>query len=143
MKHEHRTERVVFWTFCITTFCKNHVYFTTCIEATSLCAVAMQSMLSESYTLRLLQEASDTRRRNMLSEACKRYGDHHMQVSSPSRQDHKLISVLFLSMESLDKKFEQMLALQQLDKSKAICQILQEVKLSTCSGCAGSDFLLG
>ncbi|XP_062844283.1 E3 ubiquitin-protein ligase LRSAM1 isoform X2 [Trichomycterus rosablanca] len=67
-------------------------------------AVAMQTMLSESYSLRLLQEASETRRQNMVSEACK-------------------------SMESLDKKFEQVLALQQLDKSKAICQILQEEEM--------------
>lgn len=33
-------------------------------------------------------------------------------------------------METLDKKFEQVLALQQLDKSKAVRQILQEVKSS-------------
>ncbi|XP_026854323.2 E3 ubiquitin-protein ligase LRSAM1 [Electrophorus electricus] len=67
-------------------------------------AVAMQTMLSESYSIRLLQEASDTRRQNMVSEACK-------------------------SKETLDKKFEQVLTLQQLDKSKAISQILQEEEM--------------
>lgn len=51
------------------------------------------------------------------------------------------------SMETFDRKFEQVLALQQLDKSKAISQILQEVKGSsalTQTGCAapGSDFPL-
>lgn len=77
-------------------------------EASSLrkreVAVAMQTMLSESDSMRLLQEASETRRQNMLSKACK-------------------------SMESLDKKFEQVLVLQQLDKSKAINQILQEEEM--------------
>ncbi|XP_053473763.1 E3 ubiquitin-protein ligase LRSAM1 [Ictalurus furcatus] len=77
-------------------------------EASSLrkrdVAVAMQTMLSESYSVRLLQEASETRRQNMVSEACK-------------------------SMETLDRKFEQVLALQQLDKSKAISQILQEEEM--------------
>ncbi|KAM9440966.1 E3 ubiquitin-protein ligase LRSAM1 [Clarias gariepinus] len=67
-------------------------------------AVAMQTMLSESYAVRLLQEASEARRQNMVSEACK-------------------------SMETLDRKFEQVLALQQLDKSKAISQILQEEEM--------------
>lgn len=32
-------------------------------------------------------------------------------------------------MDSLDKKFDQVLSLQQLDKSKAISQILQEVAI--------------
>ncbi|KAG7314638.1 hypothetical protein KOW79_021941 [Hemibagrus wyckioides] len=77
-------------------------------EASSLrkrdIAVAMQTMLSETYSLRLLQEASETRRQNMVSEACR-------------------------SMETLDKKFEQVLALQQLDKSKAVSQILQEEEM--------------
>uniref|UniRef100_A0A8B9RDV5 RING-type domain-containing protein n=1 Tax=Astyanax mexicanus TaxID=7994 RepID=A0A8B9RDV5_ASTMX len=66
--------------------------------------VAMQTMLSESYSMRLLQEASEARRQSMMSEACK-------------------------SMETMDKKFEQVLSLQQLDKSKAICQILQEEEM--------------
>lgn len=38
-----------------------------------MCTVAMQTMLSESYSVRLLQEASEARRQNMVSEACKRY----------------------------------------------------------------------
>ncbi|TSK16240.1 E3 ubiquitin-protein ligase LRSAM1 [Bagarius yarrelli] len=77
-------------------------------EASSLrerdIAIAMQTMLSESYLLSLLQEASETRRQNMVSEACK-------------------------SMETLDRNFDQVLALQQLDKSKAISQILQEEEM--------------
>ncbi|KAF7688727.1 E3 ubiquitin-protein ligase LRSAM1 [Silurus meridionalis] len=77
-------------------------------EASSLrkkdVAVAMQTMLSEGYSLRLLQEASENRRQNMVSEACR-------------------------SMDTLDRKFEQVLALQQLDKSKAISQILQEEEM--------------
>ncbi|XP_072528535.1 E3 ubiquitin-protein ligase LRSAM1 isoform X2 [Salminus brasiliensis] len=67
-------------------------------------AVAMQTMLSESYSMRLLQEASEARRQSLMSEACK-------------------------SMQTLDKKFEQVLSLQQLDKSKAISQILQEEEM--------------
>ncbi|MCJ8748656.1 hypothetical protein PDJAM_G00167310 [Pangasius djambal] len=77
-------------------------------EASSLrkrdVAAAMQTMLSESYAVRLLQEASETRRQNMVSEACK-------------------------SMKTLDRKFEQVLELQQLDKCKAISQILQEEEM--------------
>ncbi|XP_018588298.1 E3 ubiquitin-protein ligase LRSAM1 isoform X2 [Scleropages formosus] len=67
-------------------------------------AAAMQKMLSESYSLRLLQEASETRRNNLVTETCR-------------------------SLESLDKKFDQVLSLQQLDKSKAIAQILQEEEM--------------
>lgn len=43
------------------------------IKSLAMCAVAMQTMLSESYSVRLLQEASEARRQNMVSEACKRY----------------------------------------------------------------------
>ncbi|KAL7834707.1 hypothetical protein SRHO_G00289540 [Serrasalmus rhombeus] len=85
-----------------------HLTVITQEEANSLrkreIAVAMQTMLSESYSMRLLQEASETRRQSMVSEACR-------------------------SMETLDKKFENVLALQQLDKSKAISQILQEEEM--------------
>ncbi|XP_037389419.1 E3 ubiquitin-protein ligase LRSAM1 isoform X3 [Pygocentrus nattereri] len=85
-----------------------HLTVITQEEANSLrkreIAVAMQTMLSESYSMRLLQEASENRRQSMVSEACR-------------------------SMETLDKKFENVLALQQLDKSKAISQILQEEEM--------------
>ncbi|KAL4609353.1 E3 ubiquitin-protein ligase LRSAM1 [Arapaima gigas] len=67
-------------------------------------AAAMQKMLSESYSLRVLQEASETRRNNLVTETCR-------------------------SLESLDKKFDEVLSLQQLDKSKAIAQILQEEEM--------------
>ncbi|XP_032395123.1 E3 ubiquitin-protein ligase LRSAM1 [Etheostoma spectabile] len=67
-------------------------------------AVAMQKLLSDSCAMSLLQEASDFRRQNLVSEACR-------------------------SMENLDKKFDKMLSLQVLDKSKAIAQILQEEEM--------------
>uniref|UniRef100_A0AAY4EHA8 RING-type domain-containing protein n=1 Tax=Denticeps clupeoides TaxID=299321 RepID=A0AAY4EHA8_9TELE len=58
-------------------------------------------MLSESFAMSLLQDASDARRQNLVTEACR-------------------------SLRTLDRKFEQVLLLQQLDKTKAISQILQE-----------------
>nr|XP_043868455.1 E3 ubiquitin-protein ligase LRSAM1 isoform X1 [Solea senegalensis]XP_043868456.1 E3 ubiquitin-protein ligase LRSAM1 isoform X1 [Solea senegalensis] len=67
-------------------------------------AGAMQAMLSYSCAMNLLQEASDSRRQSLVSEACR-------------------------SMETLDKKFDKMLSLQALDKSKAIAQILQEEEM--------------
>ncbi|XP_041825446.1 E3 ubiquitin-protein ligase LRSAM1 isoform X2 [Melanotaenia boesemani] len=74
-------------------------------EASSLrkreVAAAMQKMLSDGCAMSLLQEASDCRRQSLVSEACR-------------------------SMETLDRKFDNMLSLQVLDKSKAIAQILQE-----------------
>ncbi|XP_069578055.1 E3 ubiquitin-protein ligase LRSAM1 isoform X2 [Brachyistius frenatus] len=77
-------------------------------EASSLrkreVAAAMQTMLSDSCTMILLQEASDCRRRSLVSEACR-------------------------SMENLDRRFDNMLSLQVLDKSKAIAHILQEEEM--------------
>ncbi|TRZ00597.1 hypothetical protein DNTS_006466 [Danionella cerebrum] len=67
-------------------------------------ADAMQRMLSESYTLRFLQEARDAKTKVLVSEACK-------------------------SLNNLDKRFDHVLCLQQLDKSKAISQILQEEEM--------------
>lgn len=67
-------------------------------------AAAMQKMLSDSCAMSLLQEASDFRRQSLVSEACR-------------------------SMESLDRKFDKMLSLQVLDKSKAIAHILQEEEM--------------
>uniref|UniRef100_A0A7N5ZR44 RING-type domain-containing protein n=1 Tax=Anabas testudineus TaxID=64144 RepID=A0A7N5ZR44_ANATE len=67
-------------------------------------AVAMQKMLSDSCAMSFLQEASDCRRRNLVSEACR-------------------------SIENMDRKFDMVLSLQVLDKSKAITQILQEEEM--------------
>ncbi|XP_070780517.1 E3 ubiquitin-protein ligase LRSAM1 isoform X2 [Enoplosus armatus] len=67
-------------------------------------AAAMQKMLSDSCAMSLLQEASDFRRRSLASEACR-------------------------SLENLDRKFDKMLSLQVLDKSKAIGHILQEEEM--------------
>ncbi|XP_036385958.1 E3 ubiquitin-protein ligase LRSAM1 [Megalops cyprinoides] len=67
-------------------------------------AAAMQKMLSEGYSMRLLQEACENRRQSLVTETCR-------------------------SLESLDKKFDQVLSLQQLDKTKAIAHILQEEEM--------------
>ncbi|XP_061554065.1 E3 ubiquitin-protein ligase LRSAM1 isoform X3 [Phycodurus eques] len=67
-------------------------------------AAAMQKMLSDRCTVSLLQEASDCRRRSLVSEASR-------------------------SMENLEKKFDKMLSIQVLDKSKAIAHILQEEEM--------------
>uniref|UniRef100_A0A8C2BW70 Leucine rich repeat and sterile alpha motif containing 1 n=1 Tax=Cyprinus carpio TaxID=7962 RepID=A0A8C2BW70_CYPCA len=67
-------------------------------------ASAMQRMLSESYSLRLLQEAREAKTQILLSETCR-------------------------SLDYMDKKFDQVLSLQQLDKSKDISQILQEEEM--------------
>ncbi|XP_077479264.1 E3 ubiquitin-protein ligase LRSAM1 [Stigmatopora argus] len=67
-------------------------------------AAAMQKMLSDSCAVSLLQEASDYRRKSLVSEASR-------------------------SMENLERKFDKMLSIQVLDKSKAIAQILQEEEM--------------
>lgn len=67
-------------------------------------AAAMQKMLSDGCAMSILQEASDCRRRSLVSEACR-------------------------SMENLDRKFDKMLSLQVLDKSKAIAHIIQEEEM--------------
>ncbi|XP_056313989.1 E3 ubiquitin-protein ligase LRSAM1 [Danio aesculapii] len=67
-------------------------------------ADAMQRMLSESYSVRLLQEAREAKTKFLVSETCK-------------------------SMDNMDKKFDQVLSIQQLDKNKAISQILQEEEM--------------
>ncbi|XP_077353168.1 E3 ubiquitin-protein ligase LRSAM1 isoform X2 [Festucalex cinctus] len=67
-------------------------------------AAAMQKMLSDSCAVSLLQEASDYRRKSLVSEA-------------------------YRSMENLEKKFDKMLSIQVLDKSKAIAHILQEEEM--------------
>ncbi|XP_061589591.1 E3 ubiquitin-protein ligase LRSAM1 isoform X2 [Cololabis saira] len=77
-------------------------------EASSLrkrdVAVAMQTMLADSCSMILLQEANDGRRQSLMSET-------------------------YRSMENLDRKFHQMFSLQTLDKNKAVAQILQEEQI--------------
>ncbi|XP_063289083.1 E3 ubiquitin-protein ligase LRSAM1 isoform X2 [Pelobates fuscus] len=67
-------------------------------------ASAMQQMLTESYKSRLLQMAYESRRQEMVNQAC----------SSLADMDHKL---------------QQIQVWQQLDQSKAISQILQESEI--------------
>ncbi|KAL2100072.1 hypothetical protein ACEWY4_004466 [Coilia grayii] len=67
-------------------------------------AVAMQKMLSETFSMRLLQEANEGRRQS-------------------------LVTATYQSMENQDRKLEHVLALQQLDKSKAVAEILQEEEM--------------
>ncbi|MGH0170378.1 UNVERIFIED_CONTAM: hypothetical protein FKN15_074050 [Acipenser sinensis] len=67
-------------------------------------AAAMQQMLSESYSIRLIQEACDSRRQSFISETCSSLGQ-------------------------MDRMFEQVLSLQQLDQSKALRHILQEEEM--------------
>ncbi|XP_072310188.1 E3 ubiquitin-protein ligase LRSAM1 isoform X2 [Eucyclogobius newberryi] len=67
-------------------------------------AAAMQKMLSDGCAMSLLQKEGDFRRQNLVSEA-------------------------YRSMETMDRKFDKMLSLQILDKSKAIAQILQEEEM--------------
>uniref|UniRef100_A0A8C5WLX7 Leucine rich repeat and sterile alpha motif containing 1 n=1 Tax=Leptobrachium leishanense TaxID=445787 RepID=A0A8C5WLX7_9ANUR len=66
-------------------------------------ASAMQQMLAESYKSKLLQMAYESRRQEMVNQTC----------SSLAQMDHKL---------------QQIQAWQQLDQSKAISQILQEIQ---------------
>ncbi|XP_062411251.1 E3 ubiquitin-protein ligase LRSAM1 [Sardina pilchardus] len=86
----------------------DHLTAVTQDEADSLrkkeVAVAMQKMLSESFSMRLLQEANEGRRQSLVTAA-------------------------FQSIENQDKKLEQVLLLQQLDKSKAVAEILQEEEI--------------
>ncbi|XP_043094923.1 E3 ubiquitin-protein ligase LRSAM1 isoform X2 [Puntigrus tetrazona] len=67
-------------------------------------ASAMQRMLSESYSVRLLQEAREAKTQILVSETC-------------------------MSLDYMDRRFDQVLSLQQLDKSKAISQILEEEEM--------------
>ncbi|NXG02522.1 LRSM1 ligase, partial [Sakesphorus luctuosus] len=67
-------------------------------------ASAMQQMLAETYKNRLLQETSECRRQDLVSQACS-------------------------SLAEMDQKFQQILAWQQLDQSKAVSQILQQIEM--------------
>uniref|UniRef100_A0A8C5JNJ0 Leucine rich repeat and sterile alpha motif containing 1 n=1 Tax=Junco hyemalis TaxID=40217 RepID=A0A8C5JNJ0_JUNHY len=67
-------------------------------------ASAMQQMLAETYKNKLLQTTSESRRQDLVSQACS-------------------------SLAEMDQKFQQILAWQQLDQSKAVSDILQQVEM--------------
>ncbi|XP_063065985.1 E3 ubiquitin-protein ligase LRSAM1 [Engraulis encrasicolus] len=85
-----------------------HLTAVTQEEANSLrekeVALAMKKMLSEGFSMRLLQEANEGRRQS-------------------------LVTATYQSMENQDRKLEQVLSLQQLDHSKAVAEILQEEEM--------------
>uniref|UniRef100_A0A7M4EYE0 Leucine rich repeat and sterile alpha motif containing 1 n=1 Tax=Crocodylus porosus TaxID=8502 RepID=A0A7M4EYE0_CROPO len=67
-------------------------------------ASAMQQMLAESYKNKFIQMTYESRRQDLVNQACS-------------------------SLAEMDQKFQQILAWQQLDQSKAISQILQESEM--------------
>ncbi|NWW49414.1 LRSM1 ligase, partial [Pedionomus torquatus] len=67
-------------------------------------ASAMQQMLAESYKNKLLQMTYESRRQDLVNQACS-------------------------SLAEMDQKFQQVLAWQQLDQNKAVSQILQEIEM--------------
>ncbi|NXK26342.1 LRSM1 ligase, partial [Arenaria interpres] len=67
-------------------------------------ASAMQQMLAESYKNKLLQMTYESRRQDLVNQACS-------------------------SLAEMDQKFQQILAWQQLDQNKAVSQILQEIEM--------------
>uniref|UniRef100_A0A8C3D7M2 Leucine rich repeat and sterile alpha motif containing 1 n=1 Tax=Corvus moneduloides TaxID=1196302 RepID=A0A8C3D7M2_CORMO len=66
-------------------------------------ASAMQQMLAETYKNKLLQMTSESRRQDLVSQACS-------------------------SLAEMDQKFQQIQAWQQLDQNKAVSQILQQMQ---------------
>ncbi|XP_072208664.1 E3 ubiquitin-protein ligase LRSAM1 isoform X2 [Excalfactoria chinensis] len=67
-------------------------------------ASAMQQMLAESYKNKLIQMNNESRRQDLVSQACS-------------------------SLVEMDQKFQQILAWQQMDQNKAISQILQQSEM--------------
>ncbi|XP_067417655.1 E3 ubiquitin-protein ligase LRSAM1 isoform X2 [Emydura macquarii macquarii] len=67
-------------------------------------ASAMQQMLAESYKNKLIHMTYESRRQDLVNQACS-------------------------SLAEMDQKFQQILAWQQLDQSKATSQILQESEM--------------
>ncbi|XP_073170569.1 E3 ubiquitin-protein ligase LRSAM1 isoform X2 [Lepidochelys kempii] len=67
-------------------------------------ASAMQQMLAESYKNKLIHMTSESRRQDLVNQACS-------------------------SLAEMDQKFQQILAWQQLDQSKATSQILRESEM--------------
>ncbi|NXY34709.1 LRSM1 ligase, partial [Pomatorhinus ruficollis] len=69
-----------------------------------LSPAAMQQMLAETYKNKLLQMTSESRRQDLISQACS-------------------------SLAEMDQKFQQILAWQQLDQNKAVSEILQQIEM--------------
>ncbi|XP_066057267.1 E3 ubiquitin-protein ligase LRSAM1 isoform X2 [Chamaea fasciata] len=67
-------------------------------------ASAMQQMLAETYKNKLVQMTSESRRQDLISQACS-------------------------SLAEMDQKFQQILAWQQLDQNKAVSEILQQIEM--------------
>ncbi|XP_017690790.1 PREDICTED: E3 ubiquitin-protein ligase LRSAM1 isoform X2 [Lepidothrix coronata] len=67
-------------------------------------ASAMQQMLAETYKNKLLQVTYESRRQDLVSQACS-------------------------SLAEMDQKFQQILDWQQLDQNKAVSQILQQIEM--------------
>ncbi|XP_052670384.1 E3 ubiquitin-protein ligase LRSAM1 isoform X3 [Harpia harpyja] len=67
-------------------------------------ASAMQQMLAESYKNKLIQMTYESRRQDLVNQACS-------------------------SLAEMDQKFQQILAWQQLDQNKAVSQILQQIEM--------------
>ncbi|NXT78208.1 LRSM1 ligase, partial [Zapornia atra] len=67
-------------------------------------ASAMQQMLAESYKNKLIQMTYESRRQDLVTQACS-------------------------SLAEMDQKFQQILAWQQLDQNKAVSQILQQIEM--------------
>uniref|UniRef100_A0A8C3LJU1 Leucine rich repeat and sterile alpha motif containing 1 n=1 Tax=Chrysolophus pictus TaxID=9089 RepID=A0A8C3LJU1_CHRPC len=67
-------------------------------------ASAMQLMLAESYKNKLIQMTYESRRQDLVSQACS-------------------------SLAEMDQKFQQILAWQQMDQNKAVSQILQQSEM--------------
>ncbi|XP_040462566.1 E3 ubiquitin-protein ligase LRSAM1 isoform X2 [Falco naumanni] len=67
-------------------------------------AAAMQQMLAESYKNKLIQMTYESRRQDLVNQACS-------------------------SLAEMDQKFQQILAWQQLDQNKAVSQILQQIEM--------------
>ncbi|NWQ85334.1 LRSM1 ligase, partial [Burhinus bistriatus] len=67
-------------------------------------ASAMQQMLAESYKNKLIQMTYESRRQDLVNQACS-------------------------SLAEMDQKFQQILAWQQLDQNRAVSQILQQIEM--------------
>ncbi|NXN14646.1 LRSM1 ligase, partial [Indicator maculatus] len=67
-------------------------------------AAAMQQMLAETYKNNLLQLSYESRRQDLVSQACS-------------------------SLAEMDQKFQQILVWQQLDQNKAVGEILQQIEM--------------
>ncbi|NXN90957.1 LRSM1 ligase, partial [Rhinopomastus cyanomelas] len=67
-------------------------------------ASAMQQMLAESYKNKLIQINYESRRQDLVNQACS-------------------------SLAEMDQKFQQILAWQQMDQNKAVSQILQQIEM--------------